>query len=57
MTAYSRGSERLTGTASLRNRMPAEWGLLDDQGNSSTGRATDCNLWVAGSNPAFQPSH
>ena len=57
MIAYSRGSQSLAGTASLRNRMPALMG-------------TFCTLWdiaqrvehqlfklrVAGSNPAILPT-
>ena len=52
--AYSRGSKRLAGAASLRHRMPAIEGdfHLDTEIAQWVEQQT-CNLWVVGSNPAF----
>ena len=40
MIAYSRGSERLAGAASLKSRMPAVDALSSTTRHSSIGRAT-----------------
>ena len=55
MTAYSRGSQRLAGTASLRNRMPVvgrafrtHWDIAQRVEQQPE------KLSVAGSNPAIQ---
>ena len=56
MIAYSRGSKRLVGAASLKNRMPAMVGPKHPIGYSSMVERQPRALWVVGSNPSFQPS-
>jgi phytoene dehydrogenase-like protein len=56
MIAYSRGSNRLAGTASLKNRMPATVGAFRlHPGVAQLAEQQTCNLWAAGSTPAIQP--
>ena len=61
MIAYSRGwlntNERLAGTASLRNRMPAIIGAFGDHLDIAQWvEQQPHKLSVVGSNPAFQAS-
>jgi hypothetical protein len=56
MIAYSRGSERLAGAASLKHRMPAIHTAFGALGHSSMGRATACQAVGCGFNSRF-PNH
>ena len=55
MIANSRGSKRLTGAASLRNRIPAIFGPLAPLDIAQRIEQQPQKLSVAGSTPAFQP--
>ena len=56
MIAYSRGSNRLAGAASLKNRMPAIVGAFRlHPCIAQLAEQQTCNLWAAGSTPAIQP--
>src|ERR1039457_1741808 len=55
MVAYSRGSNRLAGAASLKNRMPAIVGAFRiHPGIAQLAEQQTRNLWAAGSTPAIQ---
>lgn len=56
MIAYSRGSQSLAGTASLRYRMPAMIGTFGvPLGIAQLAEQQIRNLWAVGSIPAIQP--
>ena len=57
MNAKCRGSNRLTGAASLRYRMPAFGDLFPTLGYSSWAEQQSHKLSAAGSIPAIQPTN
>ena len=55
MIAYSRGSKRLAGAASLKNRMPAFTGAISIHPDiAQLAEQQIVNLWAAGSTPVIQ---
>ena len=55
MIAYSRGSNRLAGAASLKNRMPAIVGTFRIHPDiAQMAEQQTRNLWAAGSTPVIQ---
>ncbi len=53
MIAKSRGSESLTGAASLKSRMPANHAAFGTSENSSTVEQQLVELWVCGFDSRF----
>jgi hypothetical protein len=55
MIAYGRGSQRLAGAASLRNRIPAMIGTFRIHPDiAQMAEQQTQNLWAAGSTPVIQ---